>query len=474
MESYLRVVGQAVLVFPVAAALIALPFLIHHYRKYGGMTFARFFLSYSFVLYALCAYFLVILPLPDREAVAQMTGSSVQLLPFSFFRDLSKETGFQLAEPSTYLPALLSTFTLQFVFNIALLMPLGFYLRYYFRRKLLPAVLVSLGVSLFFELTQLSGLYGYYPRAYRLFDVDDLLCNTLGGFLGYVLTGPLMKILPDRDKIDEKSYQKGERVTFTRRCLSLFVDMIFVSLLGTVLSIFLSQLPFNLPFALAYLLYFGLFQGLWGGKSLGKRLTKICVVNQDGSRVLLWRCLLRYGLLVAFIYCFFAVAEAVFLLPASSGFAQTFLRLLWFMVGFFALLVESARNSVSKIGRDYLYGRLSGTRLASTVLRQPLSPHLHPPEKGSPPMEHSLELQKFHYFDEGNTYAGQKTKDPDSGLLLRYLVEPDKEAALLRAYAWTEDLCFERAHDKLQKELPLSEEGLEQALAWLEEQYAAL
>ena len=76
-------------------------------------------------------------------------------------------------------------------------------------------------------------------------------------------------------------------------------------------------------------------------------------------------------------------------------------------------------------------------------------------------MEHSLELQKIHYFDEGNTYAGQKTKDPDSGLLLRYLVEPDKEAALLRA------------HNKLQKEVPLSEEGLEQALAWLEEQYAA-
>ena len=374
MESYVRVVGQALLFFPVAAAVIALPFLIHHYRKYGSMTFARFFLSYSFVLYSICAYFLVILPLPSREAVAQMTGPSVQLLPFSFFRDLSKETGFLLTDPSTYLPALLSNFTLQFVFNIALLVPLGFYLRYYFRRKMLAAVCISLGVSLFFELTQLSGLYGYYPRAYRLFDVDDLLCNTLGGFLGYVLTGPLMKILPDRDKIDEKSYQKGERVTFTRRCLSLFVDMIFVSLLGTVLSIFLSQLPFNLPFALAYLLYFGLFQGLWGGKSLGKRLTKICVVNQDGSRVLLWRCLLRYGLLVAFIYCFFAVAEAVFLLPASSGFAQTFLRLLWFMVGFFALLVESARNSVSKIGRDYLYGKLSGTRLASTVLRQPPVP----------------------------------------------------------------------------------------------------
>ena len=33
MESYLRVIGQAVLFFPVAAALIALPFLIHHYRN---------------------------------------------------------------------------------------------------------------------------------------------------------------------------------------------------------------------------------------------------------------------------------------------------------------------------------------------------------------------------------------------------------------------------------------------------------
>lgn len=369
MESYLRVVWQAVLVFPFAAALIALPFLIHHYRKYGSMTFARFFLSYSFVLYALCAYFLVILPLPSQEAVAQMTGPSVQLMPFSFFRDLAKETGFQLARPATYLPALFSNFTLQFVFNIALLVPLGFYLRYYFRRRLFPSVLLALGVSLFFELTQLSGLYGIYPRAYRLFDVDDLICNTLGGFLGYVLTGPLMKVLPDRDGIDKRSYQKGERVTFTRRCLSLFVDMIFVSLFYTLLAAF--SVPFAFP--VAYLLYFGLFQWACGGKSLGKRLTKICVVNGDGTRVLLWRCLLRYGLLVAFSYAFWGVAHLLSWMPLGSELVQLFLVALWFLAGIFALLLETAMNRSSRAGRDYLYGRLSGTRLASTVLRQPLS-----------------------------------------------------------------------------------------------------
>lgn len=375
MESYVRVVGQALLFFPVAAAVIALPFLIHHYRKYGSMTFARFFLSYSFVLYSICAYFLVILPLPSREAVAQMTGPSVQPLPFSFFRDLSKETGFLLTDPSTYLPALLSNFTLQFVFNIALLVPLGFYLRYYFRRKMLAAVCISLGVSLFFELTQLSGLYGLYPRAYRLFDVDDLLCNTLGGFLGYVLTGPLLRILPNRDEIDEKSFRKGERVTFTRRCLSFFVDLLFVSLLGSLLAVFVSFGAWS--FALAYLLYFGLLQWAWKGKSLGKRLTKICVVNRDGTRVLLWRCLLRYGLLCAFVVAYGGVAQLLSLAFAATGTSRLvylFFIALWFLAGIFLFLLETVLNRSSKSGRDYLYGRISGTRLMSTVLRQPAEP----------------------------------------------------------------------------------------------------
>ena len=83
-------------------------------------------------------------------------------------------------------------------------------------------------------------------------------------------------------------------------------------------------------------------------------------------------------------------------------------------------------------------------------------------------MERQLELQKFHYFDEGNTYVGQKTKDPGQGTLLRYLIKPDKENALLLAYSWTE------AHEKQEHQYPLSEEGLEQAVEWLESQYAAL
>lgn len=375
MSSYLKVVGYAVLFFPFAAAVIALPFLIHHYRKFGSMTFARFFLAYSFVLYGLCAYFLVILPLPSQEDVAQMTGPSTQLIPFSFFRDLSKETGFQWDVPSTYLSALLSNFTLQFVFNIALLVPLGFYLRYYFRRKLLTAVGISFGISLFFELTQLSGLYGVYPRAYRLFDVDDLICNTLGGFLGYVLTGPLMKILPDRDKIDENAYRKGERVTFTRRGLSFCVDLLFAGILWSLIKLGIPENPFL--FGVAYLLYFGLLQWAWKGKSLGKRLTKLRVVNEDGSRVLFWRCLLRYGILCVFLYVYWGVPQLLsygFSLAGGTELIFLFFIALWLFAGVFLFLLETVLNRSSSTGRDYLYGRISGTKLVSTVIRPVSTP----------------------------------------------------------------------------------------------------
>ena len=363
MGFYVGVIRSALLYFPLVAAVITLPFLLHHYRKFGSVTFLRFFLAYSFALYLLCAYCLVILPLPDWDEVAKLTGPSVQLIPFSFFRDLPKETDFVLTDPSTYLPALTSTFTLQFVFNFALLFPLGFYLRYYFRRKALFTGIASFCLSLFFELTQLSGLYGFYPRAYRLFDVDDLLCNTLGGLAGYLVTGWLWRVLPDRDRIDEKSYEKGERVTFPRRCFALLVDMLFVSLLYGLLSIF--RLPFAFP--VAYLLYFGLFQWACGGKSLGKRLTKFCVVNRDGSRVLLWRCLLRYALLELFCYAFWGVAWVFRQLPLDSSLVGAFLVAVWLFAGLCALLLEAAVNRSAGAQRDFLYGRLSGTRLKSTV-----------------------------------------------------------------------------------------------------------
>lgn len=64
-------------------------------------------------------------------------------------------------------------------------------------------------LSLFFELTQLTGLYFIYPRSYRLFDVNDLLHNTLGGVFGYLMTPIFTFLLPTRAEIDEILTKKG-------------------------------------------------------------------------------------------------------------------------------------------------------------------------------------------------------------------------------------------------------------------------
>ena len=86
----------------------------------------------------------------------------------------------------------------------------------------------------------------------------------------------------------------------------------------------------------------------------------------------------------------------------------------------------------------------------------------------------AMDLQKLTFFTEGNTFTGSKTKDRNAGLLLRYLVRPDKGEEKLIAFAWTTDCAFERAQEKQEKEAPLTETGLEEVRDWLSELYQAL
>ncbi len=89
-------------------------------------------------------------------------------------------------------------------------------------------------------------------------------------------------------------------------------------------------------------------------------------------------------------------------------------------------------------------------------------------------MEEPIDMQKLNFFTEGNTFTGSRTKDKAAGTLLRYLVRPDLENGRLLAYAWTCDLCFERAPEKQEAEFPLNEEGIETIQNWLHEQYVRL
>ena len=60
----------------------------------------------------------------------------------------------------------------------------GVLLRGIFGLRLRWALLGGFGMSLFVETTQLTGTWGLYACSYRVFDVDDLMTNTLGAVLG--------------------------------------------------------------------------------------------------------------------------------------------------------------------------------------------------------------------------------------------------------------------------------------------------
>ena len=90
-----------------------------------------------------------------------------------------------------------------------MLIPFGMYLRYYFKCGFKENDSSEALFSLFLELTQLSGLYFRYPGPYRLADVDDIIQNTTGGGVGYLLGWFLVWLLPTRDEIDEHSFREG-------------------------------------------------------------------------------------------------------------------------------------------------------------------------------------------------------------------------------------------------------------------------
>lgn len=78
-------------------------------------------------------YFLIILPLPNKETIPKPTGEMIKLVPFGFIKDFIRELSFVLTNPHTYLKALKEPFFYTVIFNIFMTILFGMYLRYYFK-----------------------------------------------------------------------------------------------------------------------------------------------------------------------------------------------------------------------------------------------------------------------------------------------------------------------------------------------------
>lgn len=109
-------------------------------------------------------------------------------------------------------------------------MPFGLYLRYLFKRSFKQTFVLSFLLTLSFELIQRSALFGLYPRPYRLFDVDDLMINTLGSLIGFGIAVTFSRFLPDLDATKAES----SRVSLSRRFIAFLVDLVLIFIIGSL------------------------------------------------------------------------------------------------------------------------------------------------------------------------------------------------------------------------------------------------
>lgn len=288
MELYKIPIEMAFFVFPFAAFILTIPFLIYQYNKYGAIPAIKSIVFYSLILYIINAYFLVILPLPSISEVSNLTKPTYQLIPFNFIDTIIKSTNINFNNIDSIIKAIKQPSVYITIFNLFLTLPFGFYIKYYFDKKWYQVIFYTFILSLFFELTQLSGLYGIYPRPYRIFDVDDLIVNTIGGFIGCIITPIICIFIPTKKELEKLSYKKGKKVSLLRRFLAFSIDLLFILLATICIKIFLYNTSYGkYSFFISMTIYYIIFSTILNGKTIGREIVnlKIKGINKEITRL---------------------------------------------------------------------------------------------------------------------------------------------------------------------------------------------
>lgn len=226
--------GQAALIVGgLSFAVLWIPMLVLQYRRWGSWNMARLLGSLAISLYGSALVTYTLLPLPDRATMQCTPGShSPQLTPLRMAGDIAAV----IERRTSWTQALTNTTFLQVAFNVVLFMPWGIIVRRHLRRGFVFTVVTGFLVSLAIESTQGTGLWGIYPCAYRLADVDDLITNTAGAFLGALMAPLVLWWMPDAKTLAERRLDPRP-VTATRRWTGQLIDLALYLLLSTFLHV---------------------------------------------------------------------------------------------------------------------------------------------------------------------------------------------------------------------------------------------
>lgn len=303
MMAYSMPILTAVIVFGIVAVAIWIPWLIYTYRKYGYLPLSVLVISFSFIFYSLAAFFLVILPLPATRDTCAMQAPNTQhysLIPFKFTEDTLKGNWLDIKNPSTYVllfkqPAFYQTF-----FNFLLLLPLGVYLRYYLVEKAYwwKATIVLFCTALFFEITQLTGIYGIYNCAYRLFDVDDLMMNTFGGVIGYFIAPAVLAVFPSKKTIEERAAYlvKKDEVKPMSVLLAILIDLFLVDLSRQWIMVFTkhNEVTSFIVTTILLIVFLVLIPIIWNGRTLGTAVMRFRYSSKLSKKTTISRLIKRF------------------------------------------------------------------------------------------------------------------------------------------------------------------------------------
>ncbi|MCA9834660.1 MAG: VanZ family protein [Thermomicrobiales bacterium] len=200
------------------------PILMLQYRRYGRMSFMRMLGAAATAIYITAIASYTWLPLPERSAAwcAQFGIDEINTTPFAFldeWRPLVQEIGIR--------HALRTAVVLQVVFNVVLFIPWGIIARRFMQMPFILAVGSGFLASLFVEATQATGLWGIYDCAYRFADIDDLIMNTAGAFIGAVIAPVVLFCMPRTHTLVATRAQPRP-ITIWRRYASMLITMVTV------------------------------------------------------------------------------------------------------------------------------------------------------------------------------------------------------------------------------------------------------
>ena len=165
--------------------ILILIYLLYYYKRWKREGKKVLILNTLMYTYMVMVLFVTIMPfpLPYLHGTNKLFLETVNLIPF---RDL--RLNYYGAKKEILL-------------NIIMTMPFGFLYPTIKKAKIFKTIFITLLFSLIIETAQLLSVYWGAITA-RAFDVTDLITNTSGGLVGYLLYRPLGSII--HKTIDEK------------------------------------------------------------------------------------------------------------------------------------------------------------------------------------------------------------------------------------------------------------------------------